>query len=162
MPAEHWALVLDLAVRWQLDTIPDLAVGRLTKINHHSSTLALQVATARRHKMDMWYWQTFFKMCECGSPISPEEAGQLGAQETARISAIRQKLHRARPTKDLSVFDRLQTISISAAQTEVIRTELGLPPLAADPPDFSDIDFDAMMRDLGPITLESMPPSMFD
>ncbi|KAH9915884.1 uncharacterized protein B0H18DRAFT_1039567 [Fomitopsis serialis] len=114
MLAEEWALVVDLC-------------GKLTNIEHHSSTLAVQVATARRHNMETWYWQTFLKMCERGRPISPEEAEHLGTLETARISAIRQKLHRAGPTKDLSVFDRLTTISISVAQREAIRAELGLP-----------------------------------
>ncbi|EPS96611.1 hypothetical protein FOMPIDRAFT_1099659, partial [Fomitopsis schrenkii] len=93
MPAEHWSLALDFAVKWQFHDIRDLAVMKMMDLTTHASTLALQVAAARKHNMEGWYLDAFIKLCERGRPITPEEGELLGMLDVIRISAIRTKLH---------------------------------------------------------------------
>ncbi|TFY61350.1 hypothetical protein EVJ58_g4557 [Rhodofomes roseus] len=93
MHPEEWAAVLDLAIKWQFLGVRKLAVKQMASLTVDSPTLALQIATARKHHIDSWYLDAVVKMCERSRPISPEEGERLGLLETIRISAMRQKLH---------------------------------------------------------------------
>ncbi|KAI0733744.1 hypothetical protein C8Q72DRAFT_761282, partial [Fomitopsis betulina] len=90
MPYEHWNLVLDLAVKWQFNDVRDLAVMKMK--THASPNLALQVAAARKHNIEGWYFDSFVKLCERGRPITPKEGDILGILDVIRLSAIRTKL----------------------------------------------------------------------
>ncbi|KAH9833505.1 uncharacterized protein C8Q71DRAFT_187015 [Rhodofomes roseus] len=131
MLATEWALVLDFAIKWQFNDIRDLAVEQLKYVHTYSPTLALQIASARKHGMDGWYFHAVVKMCERGRAITPAEAEQLGLTETVRISAIRHKLHSGggRP----SLYAPSQSISVDSDQKHDIASELGLSRTLASP-----------------------------
>lgn len=127
MPAEHWSLALDFAVKWQFHDIRDLAVMKMMDLTTHASTLALQVAAARKHNMEGWYLDAFIKLCERGRPITPEEGELLGMLDVIRISAIRTKLHvGAGASMVPSIYNSLPDIIISDVQRNTIAVVLDL------------------------------------
>jgi len=130
LQAEEWAAVLDLAVKWQFDSVCKLAVKQMTWTHVDSPTLALQITTAHRHQKRDWYLDAVLKMCERGRPISPREGELLGLLETVRISAMRQKLRQVsseyyRPQSSL-IYSPMSTINIPYRDRQNICTELGL------------------------------------
>lgn len=126
MPYEHWNLVLDLAVKWQFNDVRDLAVMKMK--THASPNLALQVAAARKHNIEGWYFDSFVKLCERGRPITPKEGDILGILDVIRLSAIRTKLHRIKGTRvSPSIYNSLPDIVISHQQRKYIAAELDLP-----------------------------------
>ncbi|KZT72454.1 hypothetical protein DAEQUDRAFT_705618 [Daedalea quercina L-15889] len=126
MPAEHWTLALDLAMKWQFNDVRELAVAQMKHVNTYAPTLALQVATARKHKMNDWYLDAFVKLCERGRPITPEEGELLGLVETVRLSAIRHKLHKGSGRRVHSIYNTVSDISISLDHVNCIAMELGI------------------------------------
>ncbi|KAH9915882.1 uncharacterized protein B0H18DRAFT_1124563 [Fomitopsis serialis] len=137
LQAEEWAAVLDLAVKWQFDSVRKLAVKQMMRVHVDSPTLALQITTARRHQMHDWYLDAVLKMCERSRPISPSEGELLGLLETIRISAMRQKLRQVNivpgyrapppPPGSHSIYSTMSTIDVPYHEQLNIRTELGLP-----------------------------------
>ncbi|KAH9833508.1 uncharacterized protein C8Q71DRAFT_187788 [Rhodofomes roseus] len=165
MHAEEWAAVIDLAVKWQFDAVFKLAVKQMKSPYMNSPTLALQIATARRHNMDSWYVEAVLKMCERSRPISPEEGEQLGLLETIRVSAMRQKLHSGSGKRGSigSIYGTMPAISIPPIEQTNIMHELGISSEAwpsptihspSVPPPGSPID----RRPLSP----APPPSLYD
>ena len=141
MPAEHWSLVLDFAVKWQFHDIRELAVRKMKDLSTQSPTLALQVAASRKHNIAQWYLDAFVKLCERGRPITPEEGEVLGMLDVVRVSAIRTKLHSAGGGRgrvvSRSIYDSLPDIVVSEEQFNNITTALDLQSVRAPIPALS-------------------------
>jgi len=92
---EEWAAALELAVKWEFDRIRDFIVQRIKD----TATLAEQIVTARRLNLQQWCWNACAKLCQRSQPLTLEEGQRLGAEDTVRISQVREK-RRARPIVD--------------------------------------------------------------
>ena len=89
MPFDSWSSVLKFAMKWQFDSIRDIAMEHLQDIHMDSPTLAQQIVLAKTHHLDAWYQQACLKLCERSSPLTEAEAELLDKSEIVRISAIR-------------------------------------------------------------------------
>ncbi|KZT72455.1 hypothetical protein DAEQUDRAFT_773327 [Daedalea quercina L-15889] len=58
---EAFLSLLNFSVKWQVDTIRDLAVDHLMDIRTDAPTLAQQIALASQNKIEDWYWQACLK-----------------------------------------------------------------------------------------------------
>ena len=125
LPAEHWVLALDLAMRWHFDAIRDVALEQLMGgLSHDSRTLALQLAAAHRHKLAEYYWRVFTLLVERSSPLSPKEGEQLGVGLVLCVAAVREKLRC--PTQDGTIFGSTMRIQLTDDQQRMIWAEFGL------------------------------------
>ena len=122
MPPEQWVLVLDLAARWQFDTIHETALKQLKSDLHHDSrSLAVQLAAARRHALEEYYWRVLTLLCERRAPPSPEEGEQLGVREALFVAAIREKLRGN--NRNQTIYQSAKRIALTDDQQRMIRSE---------------------------------------
>ncbi|KAH9833512.1 uncharacterized protein C8Q71DRAFT_860308 [Rhodofomes roseus] len=85
---EEWSAALELAVRWEFNSVRDFIVRRMKD----TGTLAEQVAMARRLDMQQWCWDACTKLCQRAKPLTLEEGQRLGVEDTVRISQVRENL----------------------------------------------------------------------
>ncbi|EPT02416.1 hypothetical protein FOMPIDRAFT_1118244 [Fomitopsis schrenkii] len=81
-------LVLDLALKWEFDTVRDFIAQEIER----KCGLAEQITTARRLGMRDWCWAACEKMCCRRGPVTLEEAEILGIVDTVRIARVRERL----------------------------------------------------------------------
>ncbi|KAI0729373.1 hypothetical protein C8Q72DRAFT_778202 [Fomitopsis betulina] len=84
---DEWKSVLELAHKWQFDSVCELAADKLS----HVASLVDQVVLGRRYRLGKLLLDARVRLCEREAPISLEEGRRLGLDECIVIGEIRQK-----------------------------------------------------------------------
>lgn len=84
---EEWTSVLELAYKWQFDSVCELAADKLS----HVASLVDQVILGRRYGLEKMLLDARVRLCEREAPISLDEGRRLGLDECIVIGEVRQK-----------------------------------------------------------------------
>lgn len=112
--AAEWAVVLDLAMKWGLDHISDMAVKYIT----HSAPLAERIVLARRYGWADLLLQARMEICGRGEPLSLNEARQLGVEEIIPIIHFRETVRNARARGCALNLDHIRLLQTMYLQSE--------------------------------------------
>ncbi|KAH9938542.1 uncharacterized protein B0H18DRAFT_18687 [Fomitopsis serialis] len=84
---DEWASVLELAHKWQFDSICELVADRLPQV----ASLVDQIILGRRYGLEEMLLSARVRLCEREAPISLEEGRRLGLDECIVVGEVRQK-----------------------------------------------------------------------
>ena len=84
---QEWTAILDLAARWNFESIKTLAIKELVPIASSVDKIVL----GRQHHINDWLGEAYKSVCMRPDPLTYEEGVKLGMEDVIKISAIRHK-----------------------------------------------------------------------
>jgi len=83
---DEWESVLDLAAKWNFQSIKLLAIEHITEIGSSIDKIVI----GRRHGVIEWLGEAYEAVCTRKEPLTQQEGIRLGVENVVRISAVRQ------------------------------------------------------------------------
>ena len=84
---QEWTTILDLAARWNFESIKTLAITELVPIASSVDKIVL----GRQHHINDWLGEAYKSVCMRPDPLTYEEGVKLGMEDVIKVSAIRHK-----------------------------------------------------------------------
>jgi hypothetical protein len=85
---EEWTAVLDLASRFEMTNIKQIATDNLISIM--ASKPALQAHLGRKHHVKEWVISGLNKLIQRAEPLNKEEAELIGTEDALKVMALRE------------------------------------------------------------------------
>ncbi|KAF8331262.1 hypothetical protein F5887DRAFT_1162694 [Amanita rubescens] len=85
---EEWTAVLDLASRFEMTNIKQIATDNLISIM--ASKPALQAHMGRKHHVKEWVISGLNKLIQRAEPLNKEEAELIGTEDALKVMALRE------------------------------------------------------------------------
>jgi len=120
---DEWTSILDLAARWNFQTIRLLAIERLARMDSPIDKIVL----GRRHGITEWLPDAYEAVCKRQGPLTHEEGIRLGMEDVIKISAVRQAYGFGTPRYD----PRLLSVDLPKL-FELEEMHMALPPVPDD------------------------------
>ncbi|KZT27205.1 hypothetical protein NEOLEDRAFT_1034811, partial [Neolentinus lepideus HHB14362 ss-1] len=87
---DEWTSILALSTQWGFDTIRLLAIRELFPL----ATAVDKIVLAHKYDVKEWLLDAYKEVCLRKDSLSVEEAKRIGAEDTARVAIVREKLYR--------------------------------------------------------------------
>jgi hypothetical protein len=109
---EDWTSILDLAAKWNFQSIKGLAIKQLVPITSPIDKVVL----GRRHSITEWLSEAYSAICERRDALTLEEGIRLGMEDVIKIAAVRQGEQSStfKPTEQLDVLKTFGLLDIAA------------------------------------------------
>ncbi|KAJ7596037.1 hypothetical protein C8J56DRAFT_1116439 [Mycena floridula] len=89
--AEEWISVLNLASKWDFESIRELAIAHLELLmpsNRHVD----RITVGHKYEISSWLVSAYMALCIREEPLSLEEGMKLGIEDTVRCGQVRHKI----------------------------------------------------------------------
>ena len=99
--APQWIAILDLSTRWEFDDIRRLAIKQLAG---HKIEPIEEIVLEHKYKIPrQWAYEAYIDLCSRRSPLTKDEAEEVGMETAILINQAREKLEKTGRNKPKEV-----------------------------------------------------------